>query len=182
VTRTPYDFLQEATERRKRAMRAAGEESDSETEFSSISHSDNHKQPIFPIPYGSERVSADGDSEMDNSEMTSSDDESLSDDDADEEYREPGPGRPSSSEIARGKGMSGPKKNPSRSVKARNCEKGSRSAHYSKEVKAAHALITLHTQRASSTYPDGDELEETMFGPLLGRIESGGKKRRRASL
>lgn len=178
VTHTPYDFLQEATERRKRVMRAAGEETDSETEFSTTSRSDVHAKPIFPTPYGSERVSADGDSEMDDSEMTSSDDESMLEDDADEEYREPGPGRPGT----RGKGKARLKRNPSRSAKEKSGEKGSRSTHFAKEVKAAHALLHLHMQRASSEDGDGDELEETMFGPLLGRMESGCKKRRRASL
>lgn len=178
VTRTAYDFLQEATERRKRIMRAAGEESDSEIEFPTTSSSDMHTKPIFPTPYGSERVSADGDSEMDDIEMTSSDDEFMSEDDADEEYREPAPGRPDT----RGKGKAGLKRNPSRSAKGKNGEKGSRSAHFAKEVKAAHALLHLHMQRASSKEADSDELEQTMFGPLLGRMESGGKKRRRASL
>jgi hypothetical protein len=181
VTRTPYDFLQEATERRKSVMRAAGEESDSETEFSTTSRSDVHTKPIFPTPYGSERVSADGDSEMNDSEMTSSDDESILEDDADEEYREPGPGRLSGSDT-RGKGKASLKRNPARSVKEKNGEKGSRSAHFAKEVKAAHALLHLHMQRASSKDADGDEMEDTVFGPLLGRMESGGKKRRRASL
>jgi hypothetical protein len=156
-------------------MKSTGEGSDSETEFSTTSRSDVHSKPIFPISYGSERVSADGDSELDDSELTSSDDESLSEDDADEEYQEP---RPSSSD-ARGKGKSGLKKNPSRSAKEKNGEKGSRSPHFAKEVKAAHALLHLHMQRASSKDADDDE---SMFGPLLGRMESGDKKRRRASM
>ncbi|KAF3389253.1 hypothetical protein F1880_004503 [Penicillium rolfsii] len=183
VTRTAYDFLHEATERRKKLMRTSGEESDSETEFSTTSRSDVHTKPILPTPYGSERVSADGNSEMGDSEMTSSDDESLLEDDADEEYREPAPGRASNSDVrGNGNGKASFKKNPSRSAKEKNSEKGARSARFAKEVKAAHALLHLHMQRASSKDTDGDEREETAFGPLLGSLESGGKKRRRASL
>lgn len=179
VSRTPYDFLNEASERRKRVMITAAEASDSETEFSSTSRLDVRSKPIVPIRWGSERASVDGDSEPDESELTSSDDESLSEDGGDEEYREPR--RPSSSELAHGK--AGVKKNPSRSAKTKNGDEGARPARFAKEVKAAHALLHMHMQRASSKDEDGDEImEESTFGPLLGRIGAADKKRRRASL
>jgi hypothetical protein len=181
VTRTPHESFNKATERRKRVMKATGDGSDSETEFSSTSRSDLHPKPVFPIHYRDERVSADGDSETGQSELTSSGDESLSEDEGDEEYRGPRTRGPSSSEIACGK--TGLKKNPSRSAKAKNGEKGPRSCRFAKEVKAAHALLHLHMQQASSKNEDDDEImEDAMFGPLLGCFGSGDKKRRRASL
>ncbi|CEO59731.1 hypothetical protein PMG11_04396 [Penicillium brasilianum] len=178
VSRTPYDFLNEASERRKRVMRTAAEASDSETEFSSTSRLDIRSKPIVPIRWGSERASADGDSEPDKSELTSSDDESLSEDEGDEEYREPR--HPSSSGLARKAGL---KKNPSRSAKTKKGDETARPGRFAKEVKAAHALLHMHMQRASSKDEDGDEImEESTLGPLLGRTGAADKKKRRASL
>lgn len=176
VSRIPYDFLNEAAECRTRVMRATAEGSDSETEFSSISRSDVHTKSVFPISFGSERASADGDSELDELDLTSSD-ESLCDDEGDEEYCEPGRARPSTS------GGTGLKKNPSRSAKAKIGEKEPRSGQHAKAVKAAHALLTLHMQRASATDADGDEImEKSTFGPPLGLIGAADKRKRRASL
>lgn len=183
VSRTSYDFINEATERRKRATKAPAEGSDSETEFSSTSRSDVHTKSVFPILFGSERASADGESELDELDLASSSDDSVSDDQGDEEYREPGSGQPSGSEIASGK--PGLKKNPSRSAKAKSGEQSSHSGKHAKEVKAAHALLHLHMQRALSkdAVADGDEMMEgSAFGPPLGSIGSADKKRRRVSL
>lgn len=182
VTRTAYECFKGAGEHRKRTMKATGDGSDSETELSSTSRSEFPPKSTLPMRYTKEGVwPAEEDSEMDHSELTSSDDETMSEEEGDEEYREPRSRGPSGSAMTRGKTEL--KKNPSRATKAKIGEQGPRSDRFTKEVKAAHALLRLHMQRASSKDEDKDGIMvDAAFGPLLGPSRPGDKKRRRASL
>ncbi|KAJ5174227.1 uncharacterized protein N7482_000104 [Penicillium canariense] len=179
--RSPYDFLKEATELRKSGLLEKNDGSDSETDLSLTPCSDLRQTSIFPPLYEGERVSADTESEINESDISSSGEGSMSDNVDDEEYCETGSKSLPSIELTHGKPK--PKKNSSRSAKVKNGERTPASGHFAKEVKAAHALLHLHMQRASFKDADGDEtMGEPILGPLFGCLVPEDRKRRRASL
>lgn len=191
---SPQHFYAHVTALRKKHLSGRiDEDSESGTDMSSGSRSDVIRTPEFPAIDSNEDVemaegrsdAADVDSNGSPSDVSDSDDEMVNDDE-DEEYRV------STSRLASGnktpdeKDM--PKKNPSRSAKGRDGGSVPAPGHFAHEVRAAHALLRLHMQEATSDDPEGESSTvEPSWGPTLGlgsrlSINPGTRKRRRASL
>lgn len=190
---SPRHFYRHAAE--LRGKRLSAEECESEVDLSSESQSDAIRTPEFSSTNeDTEMGKADsGPTDVDSSESfsemsLSEEGEPVDEDDEDEDYREPnnrasvGNGSPSEKERL--------KKNPARSVKTKTKrqDRVPGSGHFAHEVKAAHALLRLHMQEATSEDLENDALtDESICCSSLGlafRPSNAGlsRKRRHASL
>lgn len=184
---SPGQFYKRAVELGKSYR--SPDDSESETELSSVSPSDavrtrgftsvNEDSEIGGVDSGSTDV----DSGESFSEMSLSDEDLSVDDGEDEDYREPG-----RRAAVTGGSPSQLKKNALRSVTTGDSDRTSRSRHFAHEVKAAHALLHLHMQEATNEdITDDTQADECAYRSTLGlafRPSSlaSSRKRRRASL
>ncbi|CAG8292249.1 unnamed protein product [Penicillium nalgiovense] len=166
-------------------------DSDTESDGSSNMYSTPNSPPVDdkvagldePTNVASEAVAM----QSDYDDLTDSDDDWQMDDDDDEDYRGP-PLRKTLVGASVGKdGSTSPasqtKKYPSRKSRAARPQ---RSPHFTREVKAAEALLRLHMNELESTGAetdmDDDELTSPPGSRSLDGDESRSRKRRRASL
>lgn len=185
---SPDHFYRRAVELRKNHL--SPEESESDTDLSSVSPSGAIRAPecsSLNEDADMEEVdsgSADVGSSESFSEMSLSEEDMSVDDDGDEEYRGPNARLPVTGESPSEKGRL--EKGSLRSVK--NSDGAPRSRHFAHEVKAAHALLHLHMQEATSEGSGNDApADESACRSTLGlaiRPSSlaSSRKRRRASL
>lgn len=157
------------------------EESESETDLSSEVQSDTMRTP--------EVSSLNEDIEMGEADFSESlSDVSLSDKDrsVDQDYREPKSGASVGTRSPIGKKR--PKKKPVRSAKAKDRACLSGSGHFAHEVKAAHALLHLHMQEATTANLDDEVQASERHWPSSLQLafrpssSASSRKRRRASL
>ncbi|KAJ5679899.1 hypothetical protein N7462_008143 [Penicillium macrosclerotiorum] len=177
---SPRELLNFVSEARIRNIqRLHADESESEIGFSPGSRIEQRRMPGFLPRDGSDGAIADVDSDLVDSDTWVSDDDKSLEDDEDEEY-------PSmiqcSRNIVTAFDQTTPKKNPFRSAKARRCRGPLPAGGFTKEVKAAHALLHLHMQRATAQDVGTDGHLDEPFSGSPSRFHQQEDKKRRASL
>ncbi|KAJ5087057.1 hypothetical protein NUU61_008364 [Penicillium alfredii] len=172
------------------ASTSLSDESESDTDASSNPRSDLSRTPECPsldLHTGGKRHSgcdgsADADENMSDHTTDFDEDESV-DDVGDEDYLERSSNSLSGG-VPLGTKDSSLKKNLSRAASTNPRERMPTSRLFAREVKAAHALLHLHTQEANTSDTDIDDVASVnVWGSSLGsRLLTGTRKRRRASL